>query len=254
MKMSGNTVLITGGATGIGLALAESFLDRGNEVIICGRREERLRQAQQKHPSLHTRVCDVSAEKDRRSLVAWTTENFSSLNIVVNNAGIQRAIDFTEGIEDFLDGESETAIDLEAPIHLCGLFIPHLAKMKEPAIVNVSSGLAITPAAVFPVYCAVKAGLHTFTKCLRFQLRKTGIRVFEVLPPGVDSELNMKYREKRGQAFRGIKAEDYAAFVMKGLENDELEITNPALEKLKNENATLSDLDQLFESMNSRWH
>ncbi len=250
MKMSGNTVLITGGATGIGYALAESFLGLGNEVIICGRREARLREAQEKHPGLHTRVCDVSDEEDRRSLVAWATENFNSLNIVVNNAGIQRAIDFTGGIADFLDGESEIKIDLEAPIYLSAFFIPHLAGKKESAIVNVSSGLAITPAAVMPVYCAVKAGLHTFTRCLRFQLAKTAIKVFEVLPPAVDTELNMKYRQKRGREF-GIKAEEYAAFVMKGLENDELEISNPAIEKLRI--ATMSDLDQLFVSMNSRW-
>ena len=191
---------------------------------------------------MQIRVCDVSDEKDRRSLVAWATENFSSLNVVVNNAGIQRAIDFTGGIEDFLDGESEIEVDLEAPICLSALFTPHLAGMRESAIVNVSSGLAITPAAVFPVYSAVKAGLHTFTKCLRFQLRKTGIKVFEVLPPAVDTELNMKYREKRGREFRGINPEEYAAFVMKGLENDEFEILNPALEKLRT--ATTSDLEQ----------
>jgi uncharacterized oxidoreductase len=249
--MSGNTVLITGGATGIGYALAESFLGIGNKVIICGRREARLREAQEKHPGLHIRVCDVSDEGDRRSLVAWATENFSSLNIVVNNAGIQRAIDFTGGIADYLDGESEIEIDLEAPISLSALFIPHLAGKKESAIVNVSSGLAITPAAVMPVYCAVKAGLHIFTKCLRFQLAKTAIKVFEVLPPAVDTELNSEYRQKRGREF-GVKAGEYAAFVMKGLENDELEISNPAIEKLRS-TATMSDLDQLFMSMNSRW-
>jgi uncharacterized oxidoreductase len=221
-------------------------------VIICGRREERLLQAQQRQPSLHIRVCDVSSDKDRRSLVVWTTENFSSLNVVVNNAGIQRAIDFTGGIEDFLYGESEIAINLEAPVQLSALFIPHLEKMPESAIVNVSSGLAITPAAVFPVYCAVKAGLHIFTKCLRHQLRKTGIKVFEVLPPAVDTELNMKYRQKRGGPF-GVKTEEYVIFVMNGLERDELEIANPALEKLRNENATFNDLDRLFETMNSRW-
>lgn len=251
MKMSGNTVLITGGATGIGLALAEAFLSQANEVIICGRREEKLLEAQKKYPNLHIKVCDVSDEDDRRSLVDWTTKNFSSLNIVVNNAGIQRAIDFTIGIADLLDGESEIKIDLEAPIYLSALFIPHLARKQEAAIVNVSSGLAITPAAVFPVYCAVKAGLHIFTKCLRFQLAKTSIKVFEVLPPAVDTELNMKYRQQIGREFRGITAKEYAAYVMKGLENDQLEISNPAIEKLRN--ATMDDLDQLFVSMNSQW-
>ncbi len=251
MNTSGNTVLITGGATGIGYALAESFLSVGSEVIICGRREKKLLEAQEKHPGLHVKVCDVAREEGRKSLLVWTTENFSNLNIVVNNAGIQRAIDFTRGIEDFLDGESEIEIDLTAPIHISALFIPCLAAKKESAIINVSSGLAITPAAVFPVYCAVKAGLHTFTKCLRFQLSKTSIKVFEVLPPAVDTELNKRYREQGGREFRGVSAEEYAAIVMKGIENDELEISNPAVQKLKT--ATLQDIDQLFESMNSQW-
>jgi uncharacterized oxidoreductase len=251
MNMSGNTVLITGGATGIGYALAESFLGLGNEVIICGRREARLRQAQEKHPCLHFRVCDVSKEEDRRSLLAWTTENFSGLNILVNNAGIQRAINFAGGIADFLDGESEITIDLEVPIYLCGLFIPHLAGKQVAAIINVSSGLAITPAAAMPVYCAAKSGLHTFTRCLRFQLANTGIKVIEVLPPAVDTELNMKYRQQRGGRF-GITAGEYAAYVMKGLKNDELEIANPAIEKLRS-TATMNDLDELFMRMNGQW-
>ena len=97
MKIKGNTVLITGGATGIGLALAESFLKLGNEVIICGRREERLLEAQKTHPNLYIIECDVSNADGRTSLFKWVTENFTNLNILINNAGIQRAIDFTEG-------------------------------------------------------------------------------------------------------------------------------------------------------------
>ncbi len=105
MKISGNTVLITGGATGIGYAIAESFLEAGNEVIICGRRKERLLQAQKKHPDFHIKVCDVAGGADRKTLVKWATANFRNLNVLVNNAGVQRDIDFTKGIDEFLAGD-----------------------------------------------------------------------------------------------------------------------------------------------------
>ena len=105
MKMKGNTVLITGGATGIGLALAESLLEMGNEVIICGRREDRLIEVQNAHPGLHIRVCDVSDEDSRRSLFDWVTENFSDLNVLVNNAGIQRAIESKRGYKRIRRGK-----------------------------------------------------------------------------------------------------------------------------------------------------
>jgi uncharacterized oxidoreductase len=114
MKMNDNTVLITGGSTGIGLALAESFLKLENDVIICGRREERLIKAQKIHPNLYIKECDVSNEEGRNSLYNWVTENFKDLNILINNAGIQRAIDFNEGIKG-LKGENEIKINFEGP-------------------------------------------------------------------------------------------------------------------------------------------
>src|SRR5664280_268968 len=172
MKMNGNTVLITGGSTGIGLSLAESFLKLENKVIICGRREERLIEAQKIHPNLYIKECDVSNEEGRKSLFKWITENFKDLNILINNAGIQRAIDFNEGIKG-LEGENEIKINFEGLVYLSALFIPFLESKEESAIINISSGLAITPLAVFPVYCATKAGVHTFTKCLRYQLSET---------------------------------------------------------------------------------
>jgi uncharacterized oxidoreductase len=250
MKVNGNTVLITGGATGIGLALAESFLKLGNEVIICGRREKRLLEAQKNHPNLYIKNCDVSSEEGRKSLFIWVTENFNNLNILINNAGIQRAIDFKDGIKG-LEGENEIKINLEALVYLSALFIPFLESKQESAIINISSGLAITPLAVFPIYCATKAGVHTFTQCLRYQLSKTSIKVFEVLPPIVETELNMEYREKRGTGNKGIKEDKCAAAIIKGLANDDFEIVNPALENLKT--ATLADLNKLFGKMNGQW-
>ena len=197
MKLSGNTVLITGGATGIGYAMAESFLEAGNDVIICGRREDRLLKAKQKHPDIHIKVCDVADEEDRKTLFKWSTENFRDLNILVNNAGVQRDIDFTKGVAEFLAGESEIKINLEAPIVLSGMFIPFLTGKKEAAIINVSSGLGFVPAARMPVYSASKAGLHAFYMALRHQLKNQRIKVFEVVPPVVDTELNAEGRAKR---------------------------------------------------------
>jgi len=199
---------------------------------------------------LYIKDCDVPTEDGRKSLFKWVTENFKDLNILINNAGIQRAIDFTEGIKG-LEGENEIKINFEALVYLSALFIPILESKKESAIINISSGLAITPLAVFPVYCATKAGVHTFTQCLRYQLSKTSIKVFEVLPPIVDTELNMEYREKRGTGNRGIKADKCAAAIIEGLSNDDFEILNSALENLKT--ATRADLDKLFENMNGQW-
>lgn len=251
MEISGHTVLVTGGATGIGYAMAESFLAAGNEVIICGRREERLLAAQKHHPDFHIKVANVAEEADRRALLEWITANFSTLNILVNNAGVQRDIDFTKGIAEFLAGENEITINLEAPIVLSGLFIPHLARKKEAAIINVSSGLGFVPAARMPVYSATKAGMHAFSLALRQQLLKTGIKVFEVVPPAVDTELNQEGRAKRGNFKVDLKPGEFVASVMKGIANDVFEIGYGITEGLIK--ASRGELDKSFQQMNSRW-
>jgi len=251
MKISGNIVLITGGATGIGYAMAESFLQAGNEVIICGRRKERLLQAQRQHPDFHIKVCDVANEADRRMLVEWATASFSNLNILVNNAGVQRDIDFTKGIDEFLAGESEIKINLEAPIILSGLFIPYLTGKKEAAIINVSSGLGFVPAARMPVYSATKAGLHAFSMALRHQLRNQGIKVFEVVPPAIDTGLNSEGRAQRGNFKANLEPQEFVAAVMKSFQNDVFEIGYGMSEGFIK--ASRAELDKSFQQMNSRW-
>ncbi len=251
MDISGNTILITGGATGIGYAIAESFLASGNEVIICGRREDRLLEAQKKHPEFHIKVCDVADEEDQRTLVEWITAKFNNLNILVNNAGVQRDIDFTNGISEFLAGENEIKINLEAPIILTGLFIPHLTGKKEAAIINVSSGLGFIPAARMPVYSATKAGIHAFSMALRQQLIKLGIKVFEVVPPAVETELNPEGRAKRGNYKVDLKPEEFVAAIMKGFKNNIFEIGYGMTEGLIK--ASREELDKSFQQMNSRW-
>lgn len=251
MDISGNTILITGGATGIGYAFAESFLVAGNEVIICGRRKEKLNEAQKKHPDFHIKACNLAEEKDRRSLVEWISSRFNSLNIVVNNAGIQRDIDFTKGISGFLNGENEISINLEAPIILTGLLIPLLTGKKDAAIINVSSGLGFIPAARTPVYSATKAGIHAFSMALRHQLSGVGIKVIEVIPPAVDTELNQEGRSRRGNYRPDVKPGEFVVAVMKGLKNDLPEIGYGTTERLNK--ASREELDNSFQQMNSRW-
>jgi uncharacterized oxidoreductase len=251
MRLSDNTVLITGGATGIGFAMAEAFLKAGSEVIICGRREGRLREAQAKHPELQVKTCDVADTADCRALAQWVGQAFPRLNVLVNNAGIQRDIDFTKGVEPFLAGESEIRINLEAPMVLSGLFIPQLAGKDEAAVINVSSGLGFVPAARMPVYSATKAGLHAFSMALRHQLSQIGIMVFEIVPPAVETELNAEGRARRGGYKPNLTSEEFIAAVMKDLEGDVFEIGYGMSTGMLN--ASRAELDRRFQQMNGGW-
>lgn len=248
MNLSGNIVLITGGSSGIGYALAEAFLAANSQVIICARNAERLLDARARHPSLHTWVCDVSDEESRRNMLDWVTDRFPGLNILVNNAGIQRDIDFTHGIDDFQSGENEIRTNLEAAIVLCGLSIPLLARNKQATIVNVSSGLGFVPSARMPVYSASKAGLHAYSMAIRKQLSSIGIKVFEIVPPAVDTELNPLGRAKRGHFKAGLSAATFVGSIMKQLEDDTFEIGYGMTEGFIH--ASRAELDQRFESMN----
>jgi uncharacterized oxidoreductase len=250
MQLSGNSVLITGGASGIGYALAEAFVTAGSTVAICGRTESRLLEAKAKHPGLHTRVCDVSKDEDRRGLVDWAAAHLPTLNVLVNNAGIQRDVDFTHGIDDFLAGENEVRVNLEAAIMLSALFVPVLRRNKNAAIVNVSSGLGFVPAARMPVYSASKAGLHAYSMAIRLQLSPIGIRVFEVVPPAVDTELNPSGRAKRGNFKANLSAPEFVAAVMNALKNDVDEIGFGMTADFIH--ASREELDKHFEQMNRR--
>jgi uncharacterized oxidoreductase len=220
MNLTGNTVLITGGSSGIGYAMAEAFLAAGSTVVICARGQARLSQAQRAHPQLHVRVCDVADRTARMELAAFMAERFPALNVLVNNAGVQRDIDFTEGIGDFSSGENEIRVNLEAPIVLTAMLIPLLAKNPRPALINVSSGLAFYPMPSMPVYCATKAAMHAFSVAMRAQLAGLGIKVFEIIPPMVDTALNPESRAKRGGQKAGVGAEEFVAAAMRDLAND----------------------------------
>jgi len=250
MHITGNTILITGGATGIGFALAKVFLQRGNEVLICGRREDKLTEASKKLPKLHTIRCDVADAEGRKRLLDWVMTNFKSLNILVNNAGIQREVDFKKGTVDLMSGENEIEINLQAPVHLSALFIPYLMKQKEAAIVNISSGLAFVPIAIMPVYCATKAAIHSFSLSLRHQLKDTSIEVFEIIPSTTDTELDRGARDKRGQADRGVKPEVVAAAAVDAMEKGNYEAAIGQAQFLMD--SSRKDPERIFQMINSQ--
>jgi uncharacterized oxidoreductase len=242
MELASNTMLVTGGASGIGLALAERFLRAGSEVIICGRREEKLREAQAAHPEMKIRVCDVADPTERQALFDWVTREHPGVNVLVNNAGIQRRIHLTEP-EEWEVSRQEIAINLEAPIHLARLFIPHLLRQQRPAILNVTSGLAFVPLVGVPIYSATKAALHSFTLSLRHQLAETPIQVIEIIPPAVDTDLGGP-----GLHTFGVPVNEFADAVMAKLAGDDVEI--PYGFAAQSSRASRSELDVIFQRLN----
>lgn len=189
MQITSNTILVTGGGSGIGLALAKRFVMRGNRVVVCGRRPEALAQAKREMPALDIMQGDVATEAGRLALVEEATRRFPKLNVLVNNAGIQQRPAPLLEPQDWAAHRAEIATNLEAPLHLTMLLLPHFAKAAHGAVINITSGLAFVPLAAMPTYCLTKAALHSFTQSLRHQLRATKIAVVEIAPPAVNTDL-----------------------------------------------------------------
>lgn len=205
-----DVVLITGGSSGIGLALAKRYLADGNRTVVCGRNAEKLRTAEEENPGLETILCDVGKEADRLALFDTVKEKYPNLNVLINNAGIQQRVEISS-----LDWElwkQELAVNLEAPVHLCGLFVPFLAGKEHAQIVNVSSGLAFRPPLWAPIYGATKAAVHSFTFVLREQVREKGIAVTEIIPPAVNTNLG-----GRGRHTGSVDLEPFADSVYREL-------------------------------------
>ncbi len=244
MKLGGNTILITGGGSGIGLALAKRFLAAESEVILCGRRQQTLETAKRECPKFHTFVCDVSQASERVRLAQRLTSDFPRLNVIINNAGVQNRPPSVLQSQEWSDTEREIATNLSAPIHLAMLFAPHLAKQKAAAIINVTSGLSFSPLAFMPVYCATKAALHSFTLSLRHQLVNTSVSVIEVVPPAVQTDLGGK-----GLHDFGVPLEAFADHAVKGIASGELEFGYQLSEKARL--ASRQELDAIFKGMNA---
>lgn len=188
MKLSNNKILITGGASGIGLGLTERFISEGNTVIVCGRREDVLNEAAGRFPGLITKVCDLADEAGRVELYNWIAENHPDTNVLVNNAGMQNWMAITD--DNFFDrAQTEITTNITAPVHLTALF----AGLKSlTSIINVTSGLAFVPFTKVPVYSATKAFFHSFTLSARYQLKSKNIEIIELIPPALNTDLGGK--------------------------------------------------------------
>ena len=248
MKISGNTILITGGASGIGFGMAAAFVNAGNKVLICGRRQAKLEEARKILPQLHVRQCDVSQKEGCISLYDWIRNQHPDLNILINNAGISRFIDFRKGAPALFRDDGEIATNLAAPVYLSACFIPLLLGKREAAIVNISSGLGFIPMASAPLYCATKAGIHIFSLSLRHQLKDTSIRVFEIMPPIVDTDLGKDSMDSPPRTFKGISPSEFAIEALKALENDEYETASGEARDLME--GSRRNFDEVFQMLN----
>ncbi len=187
MQITGNTILITGGGSGIGRALAESFHKEGNHVIIAGRRKALLDEVVTANPGMSAAVLDIESADAIVSFAAEMKKSYPALNVVIHNAGIMRPENVTEGNLD--TAEATITTNLLGPIRLTAALLPQLLAQPHAAILTVSSGLAFVPMFPTPTYCATKAAIHSYTQSLRYQLRDTKVEVIEIVPPYVQTEL-----------------------------------------------------------------
>lgn len=233
MKLTGQTILITGGTSGIGFELAKKLGELGNTILITGRDKAKLEVTQKKLPKIHTFQSDVSDAKAIPALFAQVTKEFPDLNMLINNAGIMRTINLHEANGRIDDITQEIETNLKGPIWMIKQFLPHLKTKKKAAIMNVSSGLAFVPLPLSPVYCATKAGLHSYTLSLRVQLKNTGVQVFELAPPATQTELLGHVDPEDLKGISIMKVEDMVAVAIKGLESDQFEIRPGQANQLK---------------------
>ena len=241
MELHSNCILITGGTAGIGQGLAERFADLGNEVIICGRRVDRLNTIHKDHPSIITKNCDLSNAAERVGLVEWVIKQHPGLNILINNAGVQLLTNLIQPIEP-ARVMTEIEINFIAPIHLSSLIARHFIGKSKAAIINISSGLAFSPLSFMPVYCASKAALHSVTLSLRHQLKNTAVKAFEIIPPSVDTELGHEGRSDKSQSHGGMPVHEFIEKALVSIQNDMYEAAIGQAEGLHAKRETLFDV------------
>lgn len=187
MDIQGNTILITGGGSGIGRALAEAFHARGNRVVIAGRRQAALDETTAANPGMASALLDIEAPSSIGQFAERLTREHPALNVVIHNAGIMRPEDIKDGATDA--AEATIATNLLGPIRLNAALIGHLLAQPKATVMTVSSGLAFTPLSLTPTYCATKAAIHSYSNSLRYQLRNSNVQVMELVPPYVQTEL-----------------------------------------------------------------
>lgn len=233
MNLSNNTILITGGAGGIGFEFAKQFIDLGNTVLITGRDMAKLEDVKKRLPKVHIFQSDVADPNAIEALYKKVIAAFPNLNIVVNNAGVMRAINLHDQNGGLTDITKEIEINLCGPIRMVKQFLPHLKKQATAAIVNVSSGLAFVPLPTTPVYCATKAGLHSYSLSLRVQLKNTSVKVFELAPPATKTELLSEFEPEDMKDVAVMPVTEMVNAAVKGMKNDVFEIRPGQSNQLK---------------------
>ena len=220
MKLENHVVLVTGGGSGIGLALARGLMERNSTVVVSGRNGAKLAEVKRSNPGLHTLESDVTDVEQSKSMIDAIVKQFGRLSILVNNAGIMLAWDvLRENDREHLAAvDREVTTNYVAPIKLTMLALPVLVRQREAAVVNIASGLAYAPMGRYPVYCGTKAALHSFSKSLRHQLQITTVRVFDVLPPRTSTDLNAEMKKAK------TSAESVAQETLRGMSKDQYEI------------------------------
>ncbi|GAA4326926.1 SDR family NAD(P)-dependent oxidoreductase [Mucilaginibacter gynuensis] len=223
MDLQNSTVLITGGTSGIGLELVKQLTELGTRIIITGRDLDKLTETQRRFPKIHFFQSDVSIPENISELYNNVTRQFPDLNIIINNAGEMRLLDLQDTGKSLENMTREIDINLTGTIQMVHQFLPHLIKKHSAAIVNVSSGIAFMPYSVAPVYSASKAGVRAYTQALRLQLRGTSVKVFEMIPPGVNTNLQNDWVLPTNPSMM-MNVDKMVSLTIKGLQKDKPEL------------------------------
>jgi len=222
LKLKDNTILITGGGSGIGLELTKTLLKMGNTIIICGRSEKKLQLAKKHLPQVHIIQCDISDQKQREALFHQVTNEHPGLNILINNAVIVSYLKIQDKNYSAALVDQELQTNFIGPVGLIKLFLDNLVRQKNSAIINITTGLVFAPHADMPGYCASKAALHSYTQCLRLQLKDVPIKIIEVMMGPVDTQ----FHDGGHVPDIAITTDKAVAMMLKGVRKSKNEIKN----------------------------
>lgn len=232
MNLKNRTILITGGTRGIGLEMAKQLSQKGNEVVVTGRSSQRVAEVRRQYPHIRSYESDVTQVKDMETLYQQVIREFPKLDVLINNAGVGKTIDF----RSFQEGRShseEINVNLQGPIAMVETFLPHLLLQKESAIVNVTSALAFSPFPAVPIYSATKAALHSLTQSLRVQLQHTNVKVFELAPPTTRTDMLDGFGQEALKGVKALSVEKLVELAIEGIESGNQEICPGDSKKMK---------------------
>jgi uncharacterized oxidoreductase len=252
MQMTGNTILITGGGSGIGRGLAEAFHAKGNSVIIAGRRKVVLQDVAKVNPGIAIAELDIADAGDITKFAARLMKDHPKLNTVIHNAGIMQSEAMPKAPDNLATVEATVATNILGPMRLTAALLPQLLNQKHATLMTVSSGLAFVPLAFTPTYSASKAAMHSWSDAIRQQLKGTSVQVIELAPPYVQTELMGKQQASDPNA---MPLKDFIAEVMTILElnPDATEIIVDRCKPLRNAEAT-GNYRKMFDMLNSAFH